>query len=96
MHRHRIGIAMGKNGTLHYTSLITIFIESAALIMMVGIIFTITFIFNFKAQYLFSRSLIHIQAIASFLIILRVCQGKAWSKRMVEKPRGNDTVHPRR
>ncbi|TFK32994.1 hypothetical protein BDQ12DRAFT_578101, partial [Crucibulum laeve] len=43
VHRHRISMAMGKNRTSHYTGLITIFIESAAVSLMVEIIFTTTF-----------------------------------------------------
>ncbi|TFK35710.1 hypothetical protein BDQ12DRAFT_611299, partial [Crucibulum laeve] len=93
--QRRIAMALGRKHGMQYTRVITMLVESAALLLLFGIFFAITVVLRSPVQYLFTQCIGHVQAIASFLIIMRVSQGKAWSSNIPSPSPyllGNDSI----
>ncbi|KAH7916756.1 hypothetical protein BJ138DRAFT_7694 [Hygrophoropsis aurantiaca] len=78
-HRHRISKALGPGHGSHYTSVAAMIVESASLYSVFSLLFLIPFAVGNPVSNTFIQVLGEIDIIASFLIIYRVLQGKAWS-----------------
>ncbi|TFK38932.1 hypothetical protein BDQ12DRAFT_712478 [Crucibulum laeve] len=80
LHRHSVIRAFGfKHGT-HYVGILTMMIESAILVVIFDIFFIVPFSLQNPIANIPQQCMVHIQAIASFLIIFRVAQGKAFNR----------------
>ncbi|ESK90410.1 hypothetical protein Moror_13676 [Moniliophthora roreri MCA 2997] len=79
IYRHRITKAMGSSHGSHYTSLMAMVVESAAIYSSFALAFLVPFAVNSPASQLFLQALSPIQGLSTFLIIFRIAQGKGWS-----------------
>ncbi|EIN04130.1 hypothetical protein PUNSTDRAFT_76804 [Punctularia strigosozonata HHB-11173 SS5] len=78
--RYKLRKVMGPHHRSPYLSISTILVESAFLYCAVGLAFIITYARNDPAQNIFLPVLGQVQSIAPLLIIMRTCQGRAWTK----------------
>ncbi|KZV68536.1 hypothetical protein PENSPDRAFT_609927 [Peniophora sp. CONT] len=78
-HRHRIASALGNRYGTQYTSIAAMIVESAAIYSAFSLLFLVPFGLNSPISEIFLQSLGQVQISATFLIIFRVAQGKAWS-----------------
>ncbi|KAG7094109.1 hypothetical protein E1B28_007724 [Marasmius oreades] len=79
IYRHRITRAMGPMHGSHYTSLVAMVVESAAIYSTFALCFLVPFAVNSPVAQLFLQGLAQIQGVSTFLIIFRIAQGKGWS-----------------
>ncbi|KAK7059077.1 hypothetical protein VNI00_001701 [Paramarasmius palmivorus] len=79
VYRHRITQAMGSGHGSHYTSLVAMVVESAAIYSSFALCFLVPFSVNSPVAQLFLQALSPIQGVSTFLIIFRIAQGKGWS-----------------
>ncbi|KAF7794741.1 hypothetical protein EIP86_005879 [Pleurotus ostreatoroseus] len=80
IYRHRLSSAFGKEHVSHYTSIISMIIESNLLYTAFIILFIVPLVRNVSLAHAFTQSPALVQAIASLMIVYRVAQGKAWTK----------------
>ncbi|KAF8645371.1 hypothetical protein AX16_007874 [Volvariella volvacea WC 439] len=78
--RHRIKKAMGAEPSGMYTSIASMLIESAAIFSIWGLVFLICFARDTPFQNIVLPTFGQIQGVAPALILLRVAQGRAWTK----------------
>ncbi|KAF7376377.1 hypothetical protein MSAN_00053200 [Mycena sanguinolenta] len=85
LYRRRIKQALpsGTNHSTSYVSLATIVFESAAIYSVFSLLFLVPFAFGHPLSQLFLQALSPVQIMASFLIIFRIAQGKAWCHKTV-------------
>ncbi|KAJ6499038.1 hypothetical protein C8R45DRAFT_1071663 [Mycena sanguinolenta] len=81
VYRRRIkhALPLGTNHGTPYVSLATMVFESAAIYSVFSLLFLVPFVFGHPLSQLFLQALSPVQIMASFLIIFRIAQGKAWS-----------------
>ncbi|EGO22260.1 hypothetical protein SERLADRAFT_409827 [Serpula lacrymans var. lacrymans S7.9] len=72
--------SIGAAHAAQYTGIATLLIESSALYALWSIIFLVLYAINNPVQFVFLASLAEVQIIAPLLIIVRVAQGKAWTR----------------
>ncbi|TFK35718.1 hypothetical protein BDQ12DRAFT_668345 [Crucibulum laeve] len=82
LHRRRISKSLGSGHASEYTSVIAMLIESAALVVVFDFFFLVAFSLGWVYGNIAFQTWIQVQAIAPFLIIFRVAQGKAWSRKV--------------
>ncbi|EGN92251.1 hypothetical protein SERLA73DRAFT_164145 [Serpula lacrymans var. lacrymans S7.3] len=80
MHKRRLQTILGAAHAAQYTGIATLLIESSALYALWSIIFLVLYAINNPVQFVFLASLAEVQIIAPLLIIVRVAQGKAWTR----------------
>ncbi|KAF8965861.1 hypothetical protein BDZ97DRAFT_1699028 [Flammula alnicola] len=80
IYRRRLIATMPNDDGKHYFSLATIFIESAALYSVFAFIFIVTYAINNPINQIFLTTASFAQQIASYLIIYRLAEGRAWNK----------------
>ncbi|KAF8880530.1 hypothetical protein BD779DRAFT_1675876 [Infundibulicybe gibba] len=90
VYRRRIVKVLGKSQTLNYSSVVSMLIESAALVVVFYILFLIPSLLSYPISSIVYPSIVQVQIIAPFLIIFRVAQGKAWSAE-ANRPTAHDT-----
>ncbi|KIJ94327.1 hypothetical protein K443DRAFT_134787 [Laccaria amethystina LaAM-08-1] len=78
-HRRRVYKVLGKRHGSHYTSIISLLVESASIQDVVVLFFLISFILGSPVANIALSTLVQVQTIASFMIIYRVAQGTAWN-----------------
>ncbi|KAF8812925.1 hypothetical protein BYT27DRAFT_7335314 [Phlegmacium glaucopus] len=81
LHRRNITKLLGRRHAAHYTSIISILIESAAVLDVMVIFFLIPFAMGNPIANIPLSSMVQVQATASYMIIFRVAQGTAWTSR---------------
>ncbi|TFK35715.1 hypothetical protein BDQ12DRAFT_611226 [Crucibulum laeve] len=79
IHRRHLSRLLGSPNASPYTAIITILVESAALVVLCDIFFLISFALNSWTGNIGFQIWIQIQTIGPLLIIFRVGQGSAWS-----------------
>jgi len=79
LHRRHITKLLGRRHAAHYTSIISMLIESAALLDFIVIFFLVPFAMGNPLANIPLSTLVQVQATASYMIIFRVAQGIAWS-----------------
>ncbi|KAF8573445.1 hypothetical protein K439DRAFT_1375420 [Ramaria rubella] len=89
-HRHSIGKTLGPRHSALYTSVAAMFVESAAMYAITGLVYIICFARNSNVQNLVLGILCQVECMAPELIILRVALGRAWSK---ETTNGGMSAH---
>ncbi|KAK0466160.1 uncharacterized protein EV420DRAFT_1510226 [Desarmillaria tabescens] len=85
--RRRADAVLGPSHGSHYTSVVTIMVESAALYSLWALVFLITYARNDPVQNILLPPLGQIEGIAPLLIILRVTRGRAWNSTTVAPSR---------
>ncbi|KAF8167323.1 hypothetical protein B0H34DRAFT_792062 [Crassisporium funariophilum] len=80
MYRRRVVATLALEHGKHYFSLATIIIESAALYSVFALIFIITYAVNNPINQIFLAVASSAQQIASYLIIYRLAEGRAWNQ----------------
>ncbi|PBK76494.1 hypothetical protein ARMSODRAFT_1078617 [Armillaria solidipes] len=85
--RRRANAVLGPSHGSHYTSVLAIVIESAALYSLWALIFLITYARNNPVQNILLPPLGQIEGIAPLLIILRVIRGRAWNSTTIAPSR---------
>ncbi|KAF8641523.1 hypothetical protein AX16_009901 [Volvariella volvacea WC 439] len=78
--QNRIKRALGVEHSQMYTSIASMLVESAALYTIWGLVFLICYARNTPFQNIVLPPLGQVQGIAPVLILLRVAQGRAWTK----------------
>jgi len=78
--RKQIKAALGDEHSKVYTSVASMIVESSALYSVAGVFYVITFALHNNMENLIFLWIIHVQAIAQLLIILRVAQGRAYTQ----------------
>ncbi|KIJ54695.1 hypothetical protein M422DRAFT_240777 [Sphaerobolus stellatus SS14] len=90
-HRRTISRTLGRRHTEVYTTVASMFIESAALYAVVGLIFVICFGQGSNVQNLLLGILGQVECIAPELILLKVARGVSWTAATFTKPGGPNT-----
>jgi len=90
LHRRRTIKLLGPRHAVHYTSIIAILVESAALVDVMLIFFLIPFAMGNPLANIPLSSMVQVQATASYMIIFRVAQGIAWTSQTVTS---DNTIH---
>jgi len=80
--RHTIKL-LGHRHATQYTSIITMLVESAAVMDVMFIFFLIPFAMGNPIANIFLLSMVQVQVAASYMIIYRVAQGIAWTSHTV-------------
>jgi len=83
--RRQIKAALGEEHSKFYTSVAAMIVESSALYSAFGVIYVVTFALHNNVENLIFLWIIHVQAIAQLLIILRVAQGRAYTRDVTTK-----------
>ncbi|KAG6810538.1 hypothetical protein H0H92_011425 [Tricholoma furcatifolium] len=78
--RHRVSSYLGTGHGSQYTSIAAMLVESASIYSISSLLFLVPFIVGHPIQNVFLALLSPSQVIAPLLIILRVAQGRAWSR----------------
>ncbi|KAF8220407.1 hypothetical protein L208DRAFT_1416769 [Tricholoma matsutake] len=84
MYRRTILDVLPKEHARHYVSIATIMVESAALYSVLALIFIITYAVNNPMNQIFLTAASCAQQIASYLIIYRLADGRAWTKNTLD------------
>jgi len=86
LYRRRFKTASGAHNPVNfYTSLLTIFVESAALYSTFAICFLVTYAINNPLNQVFLGFTTAAQQISAYLIVYRLAAGTAWQKDTLEK-----------
>ncbi|KAF8808158.1 hypothetical protein BYT27DRAFT_7097781 [Phlegmacium glaucopus] len=80
LYRRRVIATLAPEHGKHYVSLATIMIESAALYSAFALLFIITYALNNPINQIFLGVASSAQQIASYLIIYRLAEGRAWNQ----------------
>ncbi|KAF8971758.1 hypothetical protein BDZ97DRAFT_1143843 [Flammula alnicola] len=80
LYRRRLLESLPSAHGSHYVSLATIFVESAALYSIFALIFIVTYAINNPINQIFLSVASSAQQIASYLIIYRLAEGRAWNQ----------------
>ncbi|TFK35070.1 hypothetical protein BDQ12DRAFT_688752 [Crucibulum laeve] len=83
MFRRKITSVLGAEHSKTYTSVMSMIVESASLYSIWGLVFIISYARGSPFQNIVLPPLGQVQGIAPLLIILRVAQGRAWSRETV-------------
>ncbi|KAF8968625.1 hypothetical protein BDZ97DRAFT_1799334 [Flammula alnicola] len=78
-YRRRITQLVGSKYAGHYTSLVSMLIESAAVMDVMTIFFIVAFALRSPVVDVPLQANVQIEAIAAYMIVFRVAQGTAWS-----------------
>lgn len=78
-HRRRVYKVLGKRHGSHYTSIISLLVESASIQDVIVLFFLVPFALGSPVANIAMSTLVQVQTIASFMIIYRVAQGTAWN-----------------
>lgn len=84
MYRRTILDVLPEEHARHYVSIATIMVESAALYSVLALIFIITYAVNNPMNQIFLTAASCAQQIASYLIIYRLADGRAWTKNTLD------------
>jgi len=79
MYRRIVTVSLSADHAKHYLSLAAILVESAALYSVLAIMFIVTYAINNPLNQIFLGVASAAQQIASYLIIYRLADGRAWS-----------------
>ncbi|PCH42940.1 hypothetical protein WOLCODRAFT_73866 [Wolfiporia cocos MD-104 SS10] len=81
-HRRRLSQFLDAAQTSHYASLAAILVESASLYSAFLVFFIVPFALNNPLSAVPFQSMGQVQTVTSFLIILRIAEGRSWSGRI--------------
>ncbi|KAF7431157.1 hypothetical protein PC9H_006877 [Pleurotus ostreatus] len=82
----------GKSFGQHYTSISTVFVESAAMYTIVSILLLATYSIGHPINQIFLGVSPSVQMVANYLIIYRVAQGRAWTSDTLLAKGGNTSA----